>query len=226
MKTYVMKAFRPVSGLFRGTSGFSLIELMSVMAIFSILAAASFPSVKGVMDSYNICGAADLVESQIALARQSAMSRNIAVEVRIYRYNDGNGDAWRAMALVIPAEVSGRATDEWVTQSLHFPGSIILEDSSSYSSVLTAAQPPPAAGKWTAPWSGTESSTTAPRALLGKKYVSFRFQPNGSTNLPSDKPWCLTLKPLNSKPVSGRPAPHFVSLVVDSMTGRTSLYQP
>ena len=175
------------------------------------------------MDGINISGAASLAEAEILLARQTAISRNLPVEVRFYKHDDGTGNAWRVLAVVIPAAASGQASDEWMTPGKVLPGNIIIEDSDSFSTVLSQAAP--LTGDKIAPWSSLESATS-PRLLQNKNYVAFQFNPDGSTNLPSGKPWCLTLKNPHSQPVNSAPAANYVSIVLDSLTGRTMSYQP
>lgn len=200
---------------------FSLVELLTVIAIISVLAAAAVPSLQGRLDGISITGGANITETELSLARQTAMSRNLPVEVRIYKQNDGGGDYWRAIALVIPASVSGQAKDEWITGGKVLPGNVILDDAESLSTVLSEAT----SGGTIAPWSGVETSS-APPMLRNKPYVGFYFKPNGSVELPPDQPWCLTVtSPNKAKSSTGRPA-NFVSLVIDSATGRTLAFQP
>lgn len=202
--------------------GFSLIELLSVMAVISTLAAVTLPAMRGTLDGISVSGAAGLTQSEILLARQTAMSRNMPVEVRLYKHDDGTGDAWRVIGLVIPSAASGRAEDEWITAGKIIPGNVVIQDGTDFSTVLEKARPQ---SDQIAPWSAQESAT-APRLLRGKSYVGFRFNPDGSTNLPIGQAWCLTLKNPNSRPVGTKPAANFVAIVLDSLTGRTVAYQP
>lgn len=203
---------------------FSLIELLSVMTLLSVLAVATLPAMKGTMDGLTISGAAGVAQAEFALARQTAMSRNLPVEVRIYKHDDGNGLAWRTMAVVIPAALSGQVADEWITRGKILPGNVILDDTQEFSTVLSLAQSPSGQNP-VAPWTTAESAG-APGILKSKSYVGFLFNADGSTNLPSDKPWCLTLRNSRSQPANGVPAANYVSIVLDSLTGRTLTYQP
>jgi uncharacterized protein (TIGR02596 family) len=210
----------------RFRKAFSLIELLSVMTLISVLAVAAVPAMRGTLDGINIGGAAGVLESEISMARQLAISRNLPVEVRIYKYDDGNGMAWRAVSSVIPSKASGQAADEWVTAPKILPGNVIIDDSQEFSTVVSKAQSP-VSDPAVAPWTTTETSATSVPALVrGKNYVGFCFNPDGSTNLPNNAPWCLTLRNPNSKPAGSGPAANYVSIVVDSLTGRTLSYQP
>lgn len=203
---------------------FSLIELLSAMVLISILTVATVPALRGTLDGFNVSGAAGVAEAEMSLARQTAISRNLPVEVRFYKYDDGSGNAWRLMAVVIPAWASGQAADEWISNGRVLPGNVVLDDGSEYSTILSKAAGSSGSGK-KAPWVAQES-TSAPRLLQGRSYVGFLFNADGSTNLPNDQPWCLTLKNPHSKPSETGPAANYVSLVVDSATGRTLSYQP
>lgn len=205
-----------------GAVAFSLIELLTVMALVSLLTMAALPALR-VMDGINVSGAASMAESEISLARQTAMSRNLPVELRIYKYDDGSGEAWRVLATVIPASLSGAASDEWISPGRVLPGHIVIEDTKNYSTIVSKAASP--SGSKVAPWTGQESSE-APSLVRNKSYVGFLFQANGSTDLPSDQAWCLTLKNPRSQPSQDKPSDNFVSLVIDSATGRTVSYQP
>jgi len=196
---------------------FSLLELLCVIAIIAVLAVATIPSVRGIMDGVNVSGAAAVVEAEISLARQTAMSRNLPVEVRFYKHDDGTGEAWRQVGVLISASSSGLSSDLWITPAKTLPGNIIMEDSGEFSTILSKATAPP--------WTGTES-TSAPPSVRGKNYVGFRFHPDGTSNLPSNEAWCLTFKNPFTKSQGEAPAANYVALVLDSLTGRTVSYQP
>lgn len=209
---------------------FSLIELLSVMALISVLAVATVPALRGTLDGINVSGAAGVAEAELLLARQTAISRNLPVEVRFYKYDDGSGEAWRLMGIVIPKAYSGQAADEWITTGKVLPGGIAFEDTSEYSTVLSKASAPSGSDP-VAPWT-TQESATAPKLLQNRNFVGFLFNPDGSTNLPSkdasdqSQAWCFTLKNPRSQAVANAPAANYVSIVVDSLTGRTIAYQP
>lgn len=197
------------------TSGFSLIELCIVIAMFAILVGLVTPALRGPLDGSNLAGAANTVDSKLALARQLSVSKNLPVEVRFYKSDDLAEEHWRIVALVIPSEISGNARDEWLEPGKLLPGNVVFSDQKDYSTIITDS----------APLSGTEDST-APGMLKGKQFAGFSFRPDGSTDLPANRPSCITLKSAFSQPTDDRPASNYVTIVLDSLTGRTLVYQP
>src|SRR6185295_1371507 len=82
-------------------AGFSLIELLTVVAIIGILAAMAFPAISRYVKNYQIDGAAQKVMSEVQLARTKAIMRNVN----------------RAgLFLVLPNEVAGSPPNryQWV----------------------------------------------------------------------------------------------------------------
>jgi len=204
--------------------GFSLIELLSVMAILSVLAVAVVPALRGTLDGYNITHAADVVEQEFLLARQAAISRNMPVEVRIYQHDDGNGNHWKMVAILITPTNSGKTADEWISPGRLLPGEVILDDSSDYSTILSKADPANSSGSGV--WTGTESQS-APSILRQKRYVGFTFNPDGSTSLANNQPWCLTLKNAHARNSETASMPdNYISMVIDPATGRTRAFRP
>jgi prepilin-type N-terminal cleavage/methylation domain-containing protein len=66
----------------RHTAGFTLIEVLMVVALVSILAAVTVPILAGAMDRYAVVSAGQQVASTIRTVRFQAISRNSSVRVR------------------------------------------------------------------------------------------------------------------------------------------------
>lgn len=204
--------------------GFSLIELLAVVAIIGVLAVATLPSIRGSLDSIQLGGVADTVSAELLLARQTAMSRQLPVELRIYQSDTPHGLKWNMIAALIPALASGRDEDEWVTRGIKFEGNVVFDDNASYSTVISLATPY-VPDQVLGPWIAKESAT-APHSLRDKDYVAMIFNPDGSTNLKPDNQWCLSLKNATAKPLGDRPAANFITLILDRVSGRAMIYQP
>lgn len=218
---------------FRFSHGFTLIEMLVVVSIIAILAVSSLQALQGTLSGLNLKGGANTVAAQLDLARQTASTRNFAVDVRLYqdssKSRDNNGNyPYRLIALVIPASVSGATSDEFVSLPVALPADVIIDSAPTYSSVLNVSL----GASGFQPIAALELST-APYAVRNLPYIKFTYLPNGrinlDPNLPSGQQWCLTLLNQNkaSLPVSNNgPASNFVTLVLDVQTGRDRVYQP
>ena len=67
---------------------FSLVELLVVMAVIAIVAGFAVPAVTTMLKGSQLTQGSQMVVDQIALARQTALSRNRSVEVRFYKFAD------------------------------------------------------------------------------------------------------------------------------------------
>jgi len=85
-------------------SGYSLLELLLVLAILVTLAGISIPQVLATLDDYRAFGAARYLSTRIQRIRMEAINRSTAVAVRFIQdvngysfavYVDGNGDGVR-----------------------------------------------------------------------------------------------------------------------------------
>ena len=65
----------------RQASGFTLIEILLVMAVISIMAAMTVPMIAGAMERYYVISAGQQVASTIRLARFQAVARNSNVQI-------------------------------------------------------------------------------------------------------------------------------------------------
>jgi prepilin-type N-terminal cleavage/methylation domain-containing protein len=81
-------------------SGFSLVELLVVVAVIAIIAAVGLPNLAGYIRNYKIRGAAKSVASEIQTARSKAIMTNtnagvyfVVVDADSYRYILADNDA-------------------------------------------------------------------------------------------------------------------------------------
>jgi uncharacterized protein (TIGR02596 family) len=207
---------------------FSLLELIAVMAVIVIAAVLVMPSVQGLTGSSNLKGSANSLVAQLDLARQTAGARNRNVAVRLYqditKSPDANGNPpYRLLALVIPASTNGSTSDEFIAAPQGFPGDVIIDSSTAFSTLLNTGL----GATGLRPVAATEADS-APASVRNLPYVQFTFLANGTVNLDSSQQWCLTLINENKAlktPTSG-PAANYITLTISPQTSHVSMYQP
>lgn len=199
-------------------------ELLVVVAIILILLALVTPAITGALRTSGLASSVNLVVDQLALARQTAITRNQRVEVRFYRLADANGgpQAWRAMrTLLLPENGDAKkATPLGRVYQLSAPTII----SSSMSLTTLLKNPPPAA----------QTENLAQFANISAPYSKFRFYPSGQAadidgaDPAQGPPWLLTLYVDTAKTDNGNtvlPA-NYALLQLDDFTGKVRIFRP
>jgi len=187
--------------------GFTLLELLVVITIMVILAAAVGPGITGTLDGVNLTGGAGKVVDEIEFARQTALTRNLPVEIRIYT----DGDTNRVASLI-----NVGTTSEWLSPGRPLPQGVLIDDDTTFSSLLDLTPI-------------TESTSGVPLGLRSLPYYSFTFRPDGTTDLDMSSEWTLTIRNANinqDEQSPDRPAHNFITVSIDPVTGRTSTFQP
>ncbi len=197
-------------------TGFSLVEVLVVVAIIALLAVISIVALVPMLRASQLTQSGVLITDELSFARQTAMSRNVSVELRFYRLGAGANAkyaAFRAMEIdVIDPPLSNVKT---------LPAEIVIGDEAAYSTLLDKANPARSGLS-----AGTEQLPTQTEAA---PYVSFCFHPDGSTSLrpvsPSQAKWFLTLFSESALPsAAGLPA-NYVTVQLEPVTGRARLHR-
>lgn len=87
-----MKHFIPPSFISQTRRGFSIVELMTVVAVLSVLTAVVVPGVSGILQGQALRGASDRAWTAVTAARAEAISRqtNVALVITAGRSADPN----------------------------------------------------------------------------------------------------------------------------------------
>lgn len=214
---------------------FSLIELIVVIAIIVLIASFTVPAATTILKGSQLTQASSTLVGQISLARQQALTKNRAVEVRIYRFADPESPGeelanpssgkFRAIQLFEVLE-SGAAVPLDKMQML--PTNVVFaytDDSAvGLSSIIDEAK----AGTPKKPGTDDKAAPRLPRGIdYSYEYVSFRFLQDGSTNLTPTDTWYLTLIGLTDRlEAVDKPPANFFTVQVDPVSGSTRTFRP
>jgi uncharacterized protein (TIGR02596 family) len=198
-------------------SGFSLLEMLVVILIISIIATFAVPVVTGINRSSQLARGTQIVADQLAIARQTAITRNRQVEVRFFKFADPEQPMSRNCfrGLQVLEVINPRAISP-LDKMQPLPTNVIIDASAALSSLLDPAQKTAVPG-----------ADQLPRVGTNYQYVSLRFRPDGSTDLlPTKGPWFLTLHEEIYGDGLTRPPANFTTLEIDPINGSVKFYRP
>jgi uncharacterized protein (TIGR02596 family) len=193
----------------RVTEGFTLLELLTVIAIICILMALVIPAVGSIGRANNLTVATQNFIAQINRARQEALTRNRSVDFQLLSASREAGEpaAYRAMRYIICDEFgSSSGSSAFTNKTAWFPQAVVINDSSTRSHLSpTLAQ----------------TNATLPGGISATG-VFFRIRPNGmittASTAPTNLQWTLTADNGGTN--------NFSTIQIDTRTGITRLFRP
>lgn len=206
---------------------FTLLEMIVVIAIIGLIAAFVVPAAMSVVNGSRLTQAAGILTNQLSYARQSAMVKNRAIEVRFLRFQDpespagGSGQSssnqFRAIQLL---EVQDGGALVTLGKVEFLPDATVLcaDNRSSMLDSETVTQ---------APKTPTAGDPPMPRGIeMHYDYVSFRFLPDGSTNLAANHNWFVSVVATKDQTTSSKLPANFFILQVDPLNGIIHSFRP
>lgn len=202
-------------------SGFSLIELLTVIAIIGIMLALVAPPAAQVMRASGMAIAGDQVLSALAQARQTAISQNRTVEVRFYKYTDASdptgGRFHASQAFVLEPGAQGITTNP-VGRKVTLPSTTYIAATPALSSLLDSTA--------TLRKTGAVLGQSIPPCGLNYEAATFRIYPDGSTSITNSLPMFLTVVPANTPDDASTPPANYATIVIQPLSGKAQLHRP
>lgn len=193
--------------------GFTILELLAVIAVISILGALMIPAISSIGGSRNLENAGRIVADQWNLARQEAITQNRVIEFRLYQFQDsqqpGSESAIQALQIFERDAVTGTHP---ISRPTFLPPGIVISDQAALTSLVSL--PPELA---------SADDPLISRAPAGYLIRKIQIQPNGTPLLPSGEKHFLTI--VSSK-VKSMPPNHYVLLSISPANGRLQTFRP
>jgi uncharacterized protein (TIGR02596 family) len=202
--------------------------MLLVIGIIGLIAALVTPAALSMVKAWQLTQGGLMVGDQLALARQTALSKNRSVEVRFYRFgdleipgeslSDPSKGKFRAIQLF---ELAEDGTAKALGKVQRLPASIIVDSGATLSTILNQSGRPVAK---------LSSGPALPRVGVSYEAALFRFRPDGSTDLiePAEpsKAWFFTIHNLADGDSLAQAPSNFLTLQIDAYNGTLRTFRP
>lgn len=210
---------------------FSLIEMMIILGLVGLLLAFAAPNLFSLLGSTSLSGEGTLIENQLTLAQQLAVSKSADVEVRFFRLADESAaqidEAFRAFQLF---QFNNEGDMIPVSQFFRIRAPVAINE--GLSTILTTGRGSETDVRFgfSSPREGQYNAPAGPGgSLIPTEFIAFRFRPDGSTDLPyraeGEDTWYLTLVQGEGANENNDPD-NYVCLQINPYNGQISQFRP
>lgn len=211
---------------------FSLIELMVVLGVVGLLLAFAAPNLFSLITANTLSSEGAVLRNQLTYAQQIAVSKNADVEVRFFKVADyanaGIEEAFRSFQLY-QYNLDGDMVP--VSSYFRIKSPVLVHE--SLSTLLNPSANASSKDKrygFSSPNRGTgEAPVGEGGRLQNASYVSFRFRPDGSTDLPfrtsGKDTWYITLVQGEGALRADKPD-NYLCLQINPYNGQVSEFRP
>jgi uncharacterized protein (TIGR02596 family) len=193
-------------------NAFSLVELLVVMSLALIFIGLAVPVLGKVVLGSELTRAGQKMESQLALARQNAVSTNREIRVMFYELPANSQLRWNAFQVLSVQETADGPKITPLGNLERLPAFIAIEPQAVYSPLLTAD-------------SALAETTTLPEFGQVRR-AGFRYRPSGATGAAvTPERNFITLVRQEHLGSSGVPA-NYYTVQVEPLTGKVRTFRP
>lgn len=204
-----------------GLRGFTLIELLLVLTVMVILMTLLAPTLNNVLRGSALTQGADQVIGVLNTARQTALTRNVPVEVRFYCYDDpempGVDTYCQGLQAFAMTSTNNSVIASAITKVQQLPKGVAITTNPALTTIVANA---------------TNTSTLRiPRVGTAYTYSSFQYYRSGMTDLlyrtgGMTTNWNITIINRVNDSAGGSLPTNFTTISIDPYNGQCRVFRP
>lgn len=199
-----------LSGFQGRAGGFSLIELLAVIAVMATITALTVQGIGSALNGMKITSATQTLVDEIQVARATSLARNAPVEVWFLKI-DGRFKSVRSLI------VNADSKTTWISRARLLPEGIVIAANAIFSNVI-----------------GSQTIGTPPDSRPGTEGVRLRIFPSGKLELvdalaigPNQQLFLTIASAAGFDPDTGSTLPrNFATVEINPLNSRITTHRP